>query len=229
MGILSNLLTKYSAADDATTAGHPAAPVPQQLANSQTQSQSQSRKANGLLSIDDELREKMRTNPRARAVRQLSLFFAGAAFFGLSLVVTRRAVARKILATAPGQFTPSNFQPKNVNGGVEAAQAFALATLNVSSAAMMLTGGAMYAFDITDPEDLRSKFRRHMGFERTTFEEAAQDKEMEELVKQFLDKKDDQDNKGMAEGLAGLVAALAAKEEERLEKLKTQDGVNKDD
>ncbi|KAK6008242.1 hypothetical protein QM012_000145 [Aureobasidium pullulans] len=224
MGILSNLLTQYSGGDDKTKAEN-VNPSVSQLQKQQLFSQAisqppnQSPKQNGLLSVDDELREKMRTNPRARAVRQLSLFFAGATFFGLSLFVTRRAVARKLLADAPKQFTPSNYQPKNVNGGVEAAQAFALATANVTSAAMMGTGFMMYALDVTDTDDMRTKFRKAWGFERTALEEAEQDEEMEKMVKEFLEKKEGGDNKGMAEGLAGLVAAMAAKEEERLAKL----------
>ncbi|KAI5271220.1 hypothetical protein E4T47_05414 [Aureobasidium subglaciale] len=232
MGILSNLLTQYSGGDEkAKTEQAVVPPVLETQQQSPTQAisqnPSQSPKLNGLLSVDDDLREKMRTNPRARTVRQLSLFFAGATFFGLSLVVTRRAVARKLAASAPRQFTPSNFQPKDVNGGVEAAQAFALATLNVTSAAMMATGGMMYALDVTDTEDMRSKFRKSWGFERTALEEAEQDEEMEKMVKEFMDKKEGGDNKGMAEGLAGLVAAMAAKEEERLTKLqKAQDGLD---
>ncbi|KAG9645276.1 hypothetical protein KCV04_g3864, partial [Aureobasidium melanogenum] len=223
MGILSNLLTQYAGGDDKAK-GEDASPSVSQsqqqpFPQAISQRPSQSPKQNGLLSVDDELREKMRTNPRARAVRQLSLFFAGATFFGLSLFITRRTVARKLLADAPKQFTPSNFQPKNVNGGVEAAQAFALATANVTSAAMMGTGFMMYALDVTDTEDMRTKFRKAWGFERTALGESEQDEEMEKMVKEFLEKKEGGDNKGMAEGLAGLVAAMAAKEEERLAKL----------
>jgi hypothetical protein len=215
----------YSGPDDKAKAESVSPPVsqppPQQQALPQAISQipSPGPKQNGILSVDDELREKMRTNPRARAVRQLSLFFAGATFFGLSLLVTRRAVARKLLADAPRQFTPSNYKPTNVNGGVEAAQAFVLATANVTSAGMMATGFMMYALDVTDTEDMRAKFRKAWGFERTALEEAEQDEEMEKMVKEFLDKKEGGDNKGMAEGLAGLVAAMAAKEEEKLAKL----------
>jgi hypothetical protein len=223
MGILSNLLTQYSGPDDKAKAESvsPLVSQPQQQPLPQTISQlpSSSPKQNGLLSVDDELREKMRTNPRARAVRQLSLFYSGATFFGLRLLVTRRAVARKLLADAPRQFTPSNYKPTNVNGGVEAAQAFVLATANVTSAGMMATGFMMYALDVTDTEDMRTKFRKAWGFERTALEEAEQDEEMENMVKEFLDKKEGGDNKGMAEGLAGLVAAMAAKEEEKLAKL----------
>jgi hypothetical protein len=231
MGILSNLLTQYSGPDDKAKAEPVSPPVsqpPQQQPLPQAISQvpSPSPKQDGLLSVDDELREKMRTNPRARAVRQLSLFFAGATFFGLSLLVTRRAVARKLLADAPRQFTPSNYKPTNVNGGVEAAQAFVLATANVTSAGMMATGFMMYALDVTDTEDMRAKFRKAWGFERTALEEAEQDEEMEKMVKEFLDKKEGGDNKGMAEGLAGLVAAMAAKEEEKLANhQKTKEGL----
>lgn len=223
MGILSNLLQKYSAEEDASKTDQTTPPTQQAISQSQSQPQ------NGLLSIDAELQEKMRTNPRARAVRQLSLFAAGATFFGLSMLVTRRAIARKVLATTPRQFTPSNFQPKDANGAVEAAEAFGLATLNVTSAAMMLTGGAMFAFDITDSEDLRQKVRHRMGFDRIPPNEEEADKEMEELVKQFLDKKDGGDNKSIAEGLTALVGALAGKEEERLERLqKPKDEANED-
>ncbi|KAH0361183.1 hypothetical protein KCU65_g8892, partial [Aureobasidium melanogenum] len=224
MGILSNLLTQYAGGDDKAKDENVNTSVPQSqqqpFPQAISQHPSQSPKQNGLLSVDDELREKMRTNPRARAVRQLSLFFAGATFFGLSLFITRRTVARKLLADAPKQFTPSNFQPRNVNGGVEAAQAFALATANVTSAAMMGTGFMMYALDVTDTEDMRTKFRKAWGFERTALGESEQDEEMEKMVKEFLEKKESGDNKGMAEGLAGLVAAMAAKEEERLAKLR---------
>jgi hypothetical protein len=234
MGILSNLLTGYSGTDDKAKVEPVSLPVSQPPAQQQPlpdvirQLPSSSPKQNGLLSVDDELREKMRTNPRARAVRQLSLFFAGATFFGLSLLVTRRAVARKLLADAPRQFTPSNYKPTNVNGGVEAAQAFVLATANVTSAGMMATGFMMYALDVTDTEDMRAKFRKAWGFERTALEETEQDEEMERMVKEFLDnKKEGGDNKGMAEGLAGLVAAMAAKEEEKLAKLqKPKDGLD---
>ena len=87
----------------------------------------------------------------------------------------------------------------------------------------------MFAFDITDSEDLRQKVRHRMGFDRIPPNEEEADKEMEELVKQFLDKKDGGDNKSIAEGLTALVGALAGKEEERLERLqKPKDEVNKD-
>jgi hypothetical protein len=85
MGILSNLLTGYSGPNDTAKAEPISPPVaqPQQKPLPQAISQlpSPSPKQNGILSVDDDLREKMRTNPRARAVRQLSLFFAGATFF----------------------------------------------------------------------------------------------------------------------------------------------------
>ncbi|KAG9607320.1 hypothetical protein KCV04_g18344, partial [Aureobasidium melanogenum] len=93
MGILSNLLTQYAGGDDKAKGEDvsPSVSQSEQQPSSQAISQrpSQNPKQNGLLSVDDELREKMRTNPRARAVRQLSLFFAGATFFGLSLFITR--------------------------------------------------------------------------------------------------------------------------------------------
>jgi hypothetical protein len=211
MGILSKLLAPAAAGHDKAISEGTNLPQAQQ-----PQATSSSPTPNGFLSVDDQLREKMRTNPRARAVRQLSLFFAGTAFFGLSLLITRRTVARKLLADAPKRFTPSNFQPKDVNGGLEAAQAFGLATMNVTSAALMLTGGAMYALDVTDRNDMREKFKKSWGFERKLSDDEEKDEEMEDMVKQFLDKKEDGENKQNMAGLASLVAAMASKEEERL-------------
>ena len=76
-----------------------------------------------------------------------------------------------------GLFAPSNKVPE-VNGGVEAAEALFLATLNVTSCAIMLGGGAMWALDISEVEDLRRKVRKKMdveGGEGKTPQEAEDD------------------------------------------------------
>lgn len=161
-------------------------------------------------------------NPRARTIKQLSVYFAGVGFMAASIYVTRRAVARKLAVTTPRFYTRSNHKAADANGAVEAAEAFALATINVGAFALMMTGGAMYAFDVVNAEDLRAKYKRHMGF-NDNFEQTP-DEDIEEWVKSVLDKKDGGDYKGVAEGLTALVGVLAGKEEDK-EKLKkmTQD------
>lgn len=160
-------------------------------------------------------------NPRARLIKQLSVFVAGATFLTASTLVTRRAVLRKLAVTRPRYYTPSNFRPE-ANGAVEAAEAFALATVNVGALAIMMTGGAMFALDVVNAEDLREKYKRHMGFQ-DNWEQTA-DKEIEEWVQGVLDKKENGDYKGVAEGLTALVGVLAGKEEDkdRLEKMRLE-------
>lgn len=168
-----------------------------------------------------------RSNPRHRAVRQLSLYFAGCTFFALSVLVTRRSIARKLAITKPLTFTPSNFRPKNPNGAIEAAEALGLATLNVGALAIVFTGGTMFALDIADMDDLRTKFRHRMGFDQSDNGSAEGDKDVEEWVRSILDNKDGKDNKSIAESLTALVSVMANKEEEdkkRLENKPIEDG-----
>jgi len=108
-------------------------------------------------------RRELFSTPRAR--KQFSFFAAGAAFFVLSTVITRRSIVRRVASIKPaGEFSPSNHVPE-ANGPFEAASALGLATLNVTSFAMMATGGAMWAMDISTLEDLRWKLRKAMDIE----------------------------------------------------------------
>lgn len=94
-----------------------------------------------------------------RAQKQFAVFLAGAGFLAFSTLITRRALVRKYHQTKPaGQFSPSN-NVAEVNGGVEAAEALSLATINVASVALFLTGGAAWALDISTLEDLRRTLR----------------------------------------------------------------------
>lgn len=71
--------------------------------------------------------------------------------------------------------------PPEVNGAMEAFEALNLATLNVASAAIMLSGGMLWAFDIGGLEDMRKKVRTNMGLDpdRT-------DKEEEEEIEEWF-------------------------------------------
>ncbi|KAI1851993.1 hypothetical protein JX266_002846 [Neoarthrinium moseri] len=98
-----------------------------------------------------------------RSLRQMGFFFAGAGFLGLSTLITRRAVARKIVATIPRFYEPSNRPVGKIDGdgGFVAVEALGLATLNVFGFAIMSTGGLSWAFDISSVDELRSLARRH--------------------------------------------------------------------
>ncbi|TLD21946.1 hypothetical protein PspLS_07860 [Pyricularia sp. CBS 133598] len=116
-----------------------------------------------------------------RSFRQLGLFFAGAGFLACTVGITRRAVLRKQVAAAPKFFSPSKYikpEPRvdskgnttkvidpEAEGGPLAVQALGLATLNVFSFAIMMTGGLSWAFDISGMDDLRVLARRkiHTG------------------------------------------------------------------
>lgn len=119
-------------------------------------------------------------SPRSR--RQLGLFLAGASFFAVSSLVTRRSLARRYKASIPAFYHHSNHQPRNVSGALDAVEALNIATINVVSLAMMFTGGLLWAFDISSMDDLRRKFRDGMGVETT----AQSDQQVEEQLEEWL-------------------------------------------
>jgi len=159
------------------------------------------------------------TSPRSRY--QFSFFLAGAAFVVLSTAITRRALVRKHRAVLPkGQFSPSNDVNK-VDGGVEAAEALFLATINVTSVAIMGVGGAAWAMDVSNLEDLRTIVRKRMNFEREVDAEGrpkkdddtTSDEDMEEWVAVVMARLN-----GKSEGeLAKMIAEAAEKGQSRQE------------
>jgi hypothetical protein len=94
------------------------------------------------------------------------LFSGGAIFFAFSLIITRRALARRRLASMPGYYsnmhTHIENQSKSLMGQKEALEALNLATINVLSLAMMGTGATLWALDINSREDLRRRIRGSM-------------------------------------------------------------------
>lgn len=130
-----------------------------------------------------------------RSRRQLGLFFAGAGFFAISAMITRRSLVRRYKATIPKFYHPSNRPNFQVNGAMEAFEALNIATVNVLSVSMMLGGGFLYAFDIASLDDMRRKLRSRIGVDglRT-------DQEVEEEIKEWfatvLERKEKQENKG---------------------------------
>lgn len=137
-----------------------------------------------------------------RSAKQLGLFFAGAGFLAMSTLVTRRAVARKIAESSPRLFHPSHHglrpAPRNAEekgqDQLVAAEALGLATLNVFGFGILLTGGLMWAFDISNLEDLRTKARAKLYGANGAVDEAAE-KEIEEWIADVLSRKDKKEEK----------------------------------
>ncbi|KAI9800749.1 MAG: hypothetical protein M1833_003165 [Piccolia ochrophora] len=128
--------------------------------------------------------------------RFLPLFLAGGAFFFLSVVTTRRSLHRRAVASYPSFYHPSNRPPVNpVNGAAEAAQALGIATMNVVSGAMMVTGGVLWGMRIQGMDDMRTRMRRAMG----VGESGDADQELEEWVAGVLSRKEEREGKGGGE------------------------------
>lgn len=126
-------------------------------------------------------------SPRSR--RQLSLFAAGVGFFAISSVITRRSIVRRYKATVPKFYQPSNGPSTQVNGAMEAFEALNIATVNVFSVGMMVTGGLLWAFDIASLEDMRSKVRTNLGVDPIRTDQDAE-AEIEEWFATVLARKE---------------------------------------
>ncbi|KAG8624623.1 hypothetical protein KVT40_007690 [Elsinoe batatas] len=119
----------------------------------------------------------------SRSRQQFAVFAFGAGCMILSSVITRRALARKWASVQPaGMFSPSN-KVKDANGGLDAAEALGLATLNVTSFGVMAVGGGLWAFDISNLEELRTKVRKGMDIEGG---EGKTEAEAEEDIEEWL-------------------------------------------
>jgi hypothetical protein len=146
-----------------------------------------------------------------RSRRQLGLFFAGAGFFAVTSLITRRSLVRRYKATIP-KFYQSNNQPSQINGAVEAFEALNIATINVFSVAMMTVGGLLYAFDISSLEDMRRNVRTRLGVDATRADQEAEE-EVEELFASILGRKLLKDKRAEIE--KEIKAAKEAKDKEQ--------------
>ncbi|KAH7304905.1 hypothetical protein B0I35DRAFT_414128 [Stachybotrys elegans] len=127
-------------------------------------------------------------SPWGRQMRQLGLFFAGAGFLAASVAVSRRSVMRKQLASLP-KFYSSNRNPVKVDSSERsllAVEALGLATLNVMSFAIFLTGGLSWAFDLCSVKELQQ--RTHAAVSRTGTVNPEDEKELEEMMDSLLAK-----------------------------------------
>lgn len=132
-----------------------------------------------------------------RGAKQAALFFAGAGFLAASVYISRRSVSRKMISSYPGFYQPSHHGPKAPPRGSKekgddqlvAVEALGLATLNVFSFGVMMTGGLMFAFDISNLEDLRAKARKNLYGTNGVVDEAAE-QQVEEWIADVLSRRD---------------------------------------
>ncbi|TVY94461.1 Altered inheritance of mitochondria protein [Lachnellula willkommii] len=124
-----------------------------------------------------------------RSRRQLGLFFAGAGFFAVSMAITRRSLVRRYKATIPKFYQPNNRPGFEVNGAMEAFEALNIATINVLSVSMMVSGGFLWALDISSLDDMRRKVRINMGMDASR-EDSEAEEEIEEMIATILARKE---------------------------------------
>ncbi|KIY00025.1 uncharacterized protein Z520_04663 [Fonsecaea multimorphosa CBS 102226] len=129
-----------------------------------------------------------------RLSRNKLIFGAGAVFFAFSLLVTRRSLARKRLASNPAFYAnaPAHQaeQAKKVNGAMEAVEALNIATINVLSLSMMATGGALWYLDINSLAEARRKLRGGLGIDGAGKSEKEAEEEFEEWMATVLARKE---------------------------------------
>ncbi|KAL7796483.1 hypothetical protein V8C37DRAFT_371846 [Trichoderma ceciliae] len=95
-----------------------------------------------------------------RPLKQFGLFFLGAAFTAASVGVSRRSVIRRQRDSFPKFYSSNSPGPLDGNsseGALLGVHALGLATLNVASFAVLLTGGLSWAFDLSSVDELRVK------------------------------------------------------------------------
>lgn len=127
-------------------------------------------------------------SPFVRQARQLGLFLAGASFLAASIAVARRSVLRRRIDAIPA-FHTSNRHTKPFDGADRlglATHALGLATLNVVSFGVMLTGGISWGFDLCSVAELRE--RTQAALQRPGNLDPAAEKEMEGMMKSLLEK-----------------------------------------
>jgi hypothetical protein len=81
-----------------------------------------------------------------------------------------------------------------VNGAFEAFEALNIATINILSGAMAVTGGVLWYFDVRGLEELRTRVREAIGVGGARDEKEAEE-EMEEWLAVVLKRKEEKEEK----------------------------------
>lgn len=83
---------------------------------------------------------------------------------------------------------------------MEAFEALNLATVNVTSFAMMMAGGLLWALDISSMEELRQKVRGGMGVDGSGRSEREAEEEWEEWLAVTLARREEKERRRRGEG-----------------------------
>jgi len=121
-----------------------------------------------------------------RSRRQFAWYLAGAGCLTISSIITRRALVRRFRITYPKFFQPSNQQQVEFDGAAEAAEALAIATINVASVGWTLASGTLWALNISNMEDMRQRFGTRFKPDGTRIDIDAE-KEAEKWISSVLD------------------------------------------
>lgn len=101
---------------------------------------------------------------------------------------------------------------------MEAVEALNIATINVLSVGMMLSGGLIYAFDISSLDDMRRLVRANMGVDGFRTDEDAE-KEIEDWVSKTLNLGTKETKRGDGpmdlEAVVSILERIAKLEEEK--------------
>jgi hypothetical protein len=101
----------------------------------------------------------------------------------------------------PSFYEPSNAPPRlRINGAMEAFEALNIATINVTSFAIMTTGGLMWAFDVGGIDDMRRKIRGGLGIDGSGRSEKEVEEEFEEWLATVLERKKQKEEERLQEG-----------------------------
>ena len=106
------------------------------------------------------------------------------------MAITKRSLIRRQRLPPAPLFHPSTRPLQPVNGPVEAVEALSIATINVTSFMMMVTGGALWSLDISNLEDARRKLRGGLGIDGSGKSEKEAEEEFEEWLATTLARKE---------------------------------------
>ncbi|KAK3989131.1 hypothetical protein QBC44DRAFT_328024 [Cladorrhinum sp. PSN332] len=124
-----------------------------------------------------------------RSLKQLGLFFGGATFLVLSIALTRRRVGLHQKLSKLKLFDTNITPPKEQRPAKDpfvAVEALNLATLNVMSAAIMVTGGISWVLDCSTLDDFRRITRRRLIGKQDGVPDSEAEREVVEWVAKAL-------------------------------------------
>ncbi|KAG9244823.1 hypothetical protein BJ878DRAFT_51297 [Calycina marina] len=147
-----------------------------------------------------------------RSIRQLTLVGAGAGFVLLTSFITRRALVRRYKQSIPKFYNQSHGGKGNeVNGALEALDAFTIATINVTSISIYLVGAGLWAFDVSSLQEMRGRIRRRMGLDQQRQNTTIEDEIEEWFASVMREKKDNKDVQSV-ENVSLILGKVAEKE-----------------